>query len=63
MSVIFNNSKVCPLCNSSIDVSKFDDLSLREYYISGMCQQCQDKVFVDDDDGCCGGCECCDCEN
>lgn len=27
-----------------------DELSAREYYISGMCQDCQDSVFGADDD-------------
>jgi hypothetical protein len=27
-----------------------DDLSRREYQISGMCQACQDQFFVDDED-------------
>lgn len=25
-----------------------DELSAKEYYISGMCQRCQDKVFGED---------------
>jgi len=34
----------CPLCHSKI--TKFrDELSKREYYISGMCQHCQDSIF------------------
>ncbi len=28
-----------------------DDLSKREYCISGLCQQCQDSVFEGGDDG------------
>ena len=36
----------CPLCKSPIDKTKFkDNLSLKEYYISGMCQNCMDSVF------------------
>jgi hypothetical protein len=36
----------CPLCRSDIDKTKFADaLSLKEYYISGMCQNCQDEMF------------------
>jgi hypothetical protein len=36
----------CPLCGETINTSKFkDDLSRREYEISGMCQECQDETF------------------
>jgi len=37
----------CPLCKKVIHPnSEFrDELSLREYRISGMCQECQDGVF------------------
>jgi hypothetical protein len=47
----------CPLCGTHVvSESQFtDELSVREYYISGMCQHCQDEVFeyakmVQDDD-------------
>ena len=36
----------CPICNSLIDLESFrDELSRKEFKISGMCQVCQDKVF------------------
>lgn len=36
----------CPLCEIKIDINKFDDeLSLKEFTISGMCQKCQNKIF------------------
>lgn len=37
----------CPICNKDIDKeTEFkDDLSRKEYEISGMCQTCQDGVF------------------
>jgi uncharacterized protein with PIN domain len=37
----------CPLCKSPIDKTKDfkDALSLREYYISGMCQKCQNSIW------------------
>ena len=37
----------CPLCHSNIDKTKDfrDELSLREYYISGMCQACMDGIW------------------
>ena len=45
----------CSLCHSDIDKRKDEhhggfrnELSIREYYISGMCQKCQDTVFGKD---------------
>jgi uncharacterized CHY-type Zn-finger protein len=37
----------CPFCGKKVDpTTKFKDaLSLREYGISGLCQNCQDKMF------------------
>lgn len=36
----------CVICHASIDVNKFrDNLSIKEWTISGMCQKCQDKIF------------------
>lgn len=35
---------ICTVCRG--DVSEFhDELSLKEYEISGMCQKCQDAIF------------------
>ena len=34
----------CPLCNKEYKGFR-DPLSVREYKISGMCQECQDKTF------------------
>jgi formylmethanofuran dehydrogenase subunit E len=34
----------CPLCAEPITEFR-DDLSRKEYGISGMCQKCQDRVF------------------
>jgi len=36
---------VCPTCGGPIDKFR-DELSEREYRISGMCQLCQDEVFT-----------------
>jgi len=37
---------ICPFCNKTIDVSQFKDtLSLKEYKITGICQECQDEIF------------------
>lgn len=38
---------ICPYCNRKFDpISDFrNQESIREYWISGLCQQCQDQVF------------------
>jgi hypothetical protein len=37
---------ICPTCSKPIDKTSFvDAISIREYNISGICQDCQDKVF------------------
>ena len=39
----------CPMCHSDIKESDFkDELSKKEYSISGMCQKCQDEVFTEE---------------
>ena len=39
-------AQVCPLCGSSVELDSFkDELSLKEFHISGMCQDCQDRMF------------------
>jgi hypothetical protein len=36
----------CPLCGDAIHPNMFkDELSKREYGISGLCQKCQDDMF------------------
>jgi hypothetical protein len=36
----------CPFCQEPIKSDEFrDELSRKEYVISGMCQKCQDKTF------------------
>ena len=39
-------NQVCASCGESANDFQ-DDLSRREYSISGLCQQCQDEVFND----------------
>lgn len=40
------NRGVCAICSKEVDESKFkDELSLKEFKISGLCQNCQDGVF------------------
>lgn len=44
------NAGICPFCNKKITfaLSEFrDDLSRKEFRISGLCQKCQDEFFVD----------------
>lgn len=37
---------ICTTCPAHIDITKFrDETSVREYGISGMCQDCQDSAF------------------
>ena len=39
-------SKTCTCCGSAVTLDSFvDELSLKDFHISGMCQFCQDKVF------------------
>jgi len=60
MSVPSFKEGFCNTCSQP--VGKFrDDLSMREFTISGMCQACQDSVFDCDESlpcGCCAGCGC-----
>lgn len=36
----------CPFCGQVVDPSEFrDELSKREFKISGLCQKCQDSMF------------------
>ena len=40
------NQNKCPICNKEINMDDFkDSLSLKEFGISKMCQECQDKTF------------------
>jgi len=40
------NGNVCVFCGRSVDISSFvDNLSLEEYKISGLCQECQNDMF------------------
>lgn len=41
-------NRQCPMCEARININDFkDELSLKEFTISGMCQKCQDKIFTD----------------
>ena len=37
----------CPICGQKIDRSTLTDNYLTEFNISGMCKECQDKIFND----------------
>jgi len=37
-------AKICTWCKKKVDGFR-DQLSLKEYMISGFCQECQDKTF------------------
>lgn len=40
------NNGICPQCNAKVDPASFrDEVSAREFKISGLCQACQDEVF------------------
>lgn len=48
-----NNVKAgkCPFCKKMVDLSEFrDELSKKEFLISGICQRCQDKFFGGNDE-------------
>jgi len=36
----------CPFCKKQVETGKFkDELTLKEYRISGMCEKCQNDFF------------------
>ena len=39
--------EICDLCNDPI-LSFEDEKSLQEYHISGLCQSCQNEIFIPD---------------
>jgi superfamily II helicase len=39
-------NKLCPICFEKVDIDDFKDtLSRKEYKISGICSDCQNKIF------------------
>lgn len=37
----------CPFCGNKVKQEDFrDKLSLKEFHISGMCQECMDNIFI-----------------
>jgi transcription initiation factor IIE alpha subunit len=36
----------CPICGEKVNTNDFrDNLSVKEFTISGICQKCQDRIF------------------
>lgn len=36
----------CPFCKRQVNVTEFkNEISKREFKISGLCRECQDKIF------------------
>ena len=47
---IIENS-ICPICGEKINIEDFtDEISKSEFYISGICQKCQDEIFNNNED-------------
>ncbi len=45
------HNSICPACKNAVDPNSFrDDVSRREYKISGLCQTCQDEIFGSDEE-------------
>ena len=39
-------NKTCAICDASVELNSFkNEISLKEFHISGLCQDCQDEVF------------------
>jgi hypothetical protein len=39
---------ICPFCKKKVHANDFrDPVSFREFTISGLCQICQDKTFIE----------------
>lgn len=44
--VKLSNAGKCPFCRQEVQMKDFtDELSKKEYGISGLCQKCQDETF------------------
>jgi|TARA_Y100001951_G_C11245439_1_gene243088 hypothetical protein len=52
LHIVANQCVPAPIgCGKDVTFESFrDELSVREFKISGMCQECQDKFFVEDDE-------------
>ena len=41
-------NNICTNCGNSVNLSSFKDaISIKEYGISGFCQECQDEIFTE----------------
>jgi transcription initiation factor IIE alpha subunit len=46
VEAMYTQIGLCPMCQSPIHEEDFtDEISRREYSISGLCQKCQDEIF------------------
>jgi len=37
---------ICPICKNQVNIKEFkDELSKREFQISGLCMSCQEDIF------------------
>ena len=49
-AVDFVEAGICPFCHVKVDTNKFrDEISRKEFKISGLCQPCQDSFFGKED--------------
>jgi hypothetical protein len=39
----------CPICKQPVSNDFRDEISRKEFHISGLCQKCQDEIFKDPD--------------
>lgn len=45
------NNHLCTKCGKSVNLGSFKDaISIKEYGISGFCQECQDEIFTEDEE-------------
>lgn len=45
------NNYLCTKCGKNVNLSSFKDaISIKEYGISGFCQECQDEIFKEDEE-------------
>lgn len=46
MTEEIEENSICPFCGEPVDIDSFhDELSLKEFRMSGLCQKCQDDFF------------------
>ena len=46
LKIFQRKENICPFCGREVDMSDFkDELSIKEFHLSGLCQTCQDDLF------------------